>query len=299
MAKAKRLIQTGRGFELELPTSYEEMKREAEATIAKLVAKHPKAKKMWGLLRKDAEVNACWDMANYIAVGCLKYNDHGDVHARITAANALKMLKLLLDNGVQTNIMEMKAGDEDDVYLVVLTAALLHDLGNQVHREDHHLHSVYLAIPILNRLLPELYKDPEVMFEIRGHILHAIYAHPAHVKDLTKEAALVGIADGTDMTKGRGRMAFDSGNVNIHSVSALAIEKVEIKQGTECPIQILVHMSNSAGIFQLQDNLGEKLVDSPLEDHVEIVAQTSPVSPSHDQRILHKIIIRRGRFEAI
>ena len=299
MTKPKRLISTGRGFELELPSSYEKMKAEAEATITKLVAKHPKAKKMWSLLRKDAEVNACWDMANYIAVGCLHYNDHGDVHARIASANALQMLKLLLDAGVVTNLMEMKAGNEDDAYLVVMTAALLHDLGNQVHREDHHLHSVYLAIPILNRLLSEIYKDPEVMFEIRGHILHAVYAHPAHVKDLTKEAALVGIADGTDMTKGRGRMAFDSGNINIHSVSALAIEKVEIKAGTERPIQILVSMSNSAGIFQLQDNLGHKLEGSPLEDYVEIVAQTSPVSPGHDQRILHKIVIRGGRFEAM
>ncbi|MBO3754875.1 MAG: HD domain-containing protein, partial [Candidatus Brockarchaeota archaeon] len=179
------------------------------------------------------------------------------------------------------------------------TAALLHDIGNQVHRENHHVAGVYLAIPLLNRLLPEIYENKEVMYEIRAHILNCIYSHEFDVKDLTEEASIIGIADGTDMTKGRGRIAFDKGNVNIHTVSALSIEKVEIKQGKDVPIQILIHMNNSAGIFQIQETLGKKIIDSPLEGYVEVIAATKPDEPMADQRIIHQLIIKAKRFQAL
>jgi metal-dependent HD superfamily phosphatase/phosphodiesterase len=292
-------IATGKGFELEIPTSYSEMMEEAEKTITQLTADKPKARRMWELLKNDPEVNADWDMANFIAVSKLKYNDHGEVHAKIVAANALKMLKLLLDNGVLTSVIKEKAGDEDDTYLIVLTAALLHDIGNQVHRENHHVSGVYLAIPLLNRLLPEIYENQEVMYEVRAHILSCIYSHEFEVKDLTEEACLIGIADGTDMTKGRGRMAFDKGNVNIHTVSALSIEKVEITRGKDVPVQILIHMSNSAGIFQIQETLGKKIMDSPLEDYVEVIAVAKPDEPVTDQRIVHKLIVKGRKFQAL
>lgn len=292
-------ISTGKGFELEIPTAYLEMVEEAERTIVQLTEGKPKARKIWELIKDDPEVNADWDMANYIAVSKLKYNDHGEVHAKIVAANALKMLRLLLENGVLTSVMKERAGEEDDAYLIVLTAALLHDIGNQVHRENHHVAGVYLAIPLLNRLLPEIYENKEVMYEIRAHILNCIYSHEFDVKDLTEEASIIGIADGTDMTKGRGRIAFDKGNVNIHTVSALSIEKVEIKQGKDVPIQILIHMNNSAGIFQIQETLGKKIIDSPLEGYVEVIAATKPDEPMADQRIIHQLIIKAKRFQAL
>ncbi len=292
-------IETGKGFEITLPESYKSLQEFAEKTITKIVAKYPKAKKMWELLRDDPEVNADWDIANYIAVSKMKYNDHGDVHVKIVAANALSMLKLLNENGVTTSALKEKAADEDDVYLIVMTGALLHDIGIQVHRDDHNLHSVYLAIPLLNRLLPEIYQEPEIMYEIRGHILHCIYAHRFEIKDLTDESALVGIADGTDMTKGRGRLAFDRGSVSIHTVSALAIEKVTIQKGEERPIRILIEMNNSAGVFQIQESLAEKISGGPLDNYIEVVAVAKPDDPNTDSRILHQIIIRDGKMKAL
>jgi hypothetical protein len=291
-------VATGKGFELELPASYVKMKEEAEKTVSELVAGKPKARKLWTLLRKDSEAKADWDMANYIAVSKLRYNDHGEIHAKIVAANALKMLKLLLDNGVSTSLIKEKAGDEDDVYLVVLAGALLHDIGNQVHRENHNISGVYLAIPMLNRLLPKIYKSKEVVYEIRGHILHCIYSHEFEMQDLTEESALVGVADGTDMTKGRGRLAFDKGNVNIHTVSALSIEKVEVKQGKDVPVQILIHLNNSAGVFQIQETLGKKIIGGPLEDYCEVIAVAKPDKPVRDQRIVHRIIIKGKKMQA-
>lgn len=292
-------VTTGKGFELKLPKSYIAMKEDAEKTITRLVADYPKAKRMWELLRDDPEANAGWDMANYIAVAKLGYNDHGDIHVKIAAANALKMLRLLIDNGILTSVVKERAGDEDDAHLIVLAGALLHDIGNQVHRENHNMAGVYLAIPLLNRLLPKIYEDEETLYEIRGHILHCIYSHEFEIKDLTEEAALVGIADGTDMTKGRGRLAFDKGNVNIHTVSALSIEKVEITKGEERPIRIMIEICNSAGVFQIQETLGRKIVGGPLEEYFEVVAVAKPDEPLADQRIVHQIIIRGNKLKAL
>lgn len=292
-------VATGKGFELEVPTSFVAMKEEAERNITRLVASYPKAKKMWELMRDDSEVNADWDMSNYIAVAKLGFNDHGDIHMKIVAANALKMLKILLENGVSTSIIEEKAGDEDDAFLVVLAGGLLHAIGNQVHREQHNVSGVYLAVPILNRLLPKIYKDEETMYEIRGHVLHTIYSHEFEVRDLTKEAALVGIADGTDMTKGRGRMAFDKGNINIHTVSALSIERVEIEQGKDRPVRILIDMNNSAGVFQIQETLGKKILGGPLEEYFEVIALAKPEELEADQRIVHQIIIKGRKMEPL
>lgn len=100
------------------------------------------------------------------------------------------------------------------------------------------------------------------------------------------------------MTKGRGRMAFYKGNVNIHTVSALSIEKVEIMQGRDVPIHILIYMNNSAGIFQIQETLGKKIMDGPLENYVEVIAITKPDEPTVDQRIVHQLVIRRRKFQA-
>jgi metal-dependent HD superfamily phosphatase/phosphodiesterase len=155
-------VHTGKGLELEPSSTYIHMMEE-EATISELLTGYPKASKMWNLLKDDPEVNADWDMSNYIAVAKLGYNDHGEVHAKIVAANALKMLKLLLEHGIMPSVIKERTGDEDDAHLIVLTASLLHDIGNQVHREGHPSYSVYLAIPLLNRLLPEVYEDEEGM----------------------------------------------------------------------------------------------------------------------------------------
>jgi len=289
-----RRVSLGKGFEMIIPENYEELKRQAEEDIEKMLQKYPKALKLWHLLNSDPEVKASWDIADYIAVQKLKYNDHGEVHAKIVAANSLKMLKILLEHNILPDVMKEHAGDEDDAHLIVLAGSLLHDLGNSVHRELHPLHSVYMAIPILNRLLPQIYEELEIAYEMRNHILHCIYSHGEKVKDLTIEASLVGIADGTDMTKGRGRLAFDTGNVNIHTVSALSIEKVTIVKGETKPIKILVEMSNSAGVFQVEETLGPKIRDSPLEKYIEIEAFTRPEG-ENDKRIVHRVLLSEGK----
>jgi hypothetical protein len=208
------------------------------------------------------------------------------------------MLDLLLKRHIPMDFMEAGGGDEDDEHLIVMAAGLLHDIGNQVHREWHNLHSVILATPLLDRVLSEIYPDLEKRTEIRGFILNAIYAHDFEVSDLTKEAALIGIGDATDMTKGRGRMAFELGNLNIHCVSALGIEEVVIAEGKDRPIEIMIQMSNSAGIFQVQETLGKKVVGSPLGDYINITAFTAPEELPSDKRIIQRIYLQGSHFRS-
>lgn len=284
------------GIEVEIPESYDFIETESLNYIDDSLKNYPKAKEMFNMLVNDGEVRANWDLANFIAVKKLKYNDHGEVHTKIVCASALKMLDILLEKGIKPDFVKEGGGDEDDEHLIVMSASLLHDIGNQIYREDHPLHSSYLAIPILNRLLPKIYSDLENRTEVRGFILNSIYAHDADIPDLITEAALVGIGDATDMTKGRGRMAYDLGSLSIHTISALSIERVLILKGEDKPIEIVIEMSNSSGIFQVQEILGKKIIGGPLEELISLKAIVTPSEADYDKRIVRSITLKGKKF---
>ncbi len=82
------------------------------------------------------------------------------------------------------------------------------------------------------------------------------------------------MADALDMAEGRTRIPFQAGKVDIHSVSALAIERVSIEEGKDKPIRISVHMNNAAGIFQVDELFKDKLEGSGLESYIEVEAST-------------------------
>lgn len=284
------------GIEVEIPESYDFIETESLNYIDDSLKNYPKAKEMFNLLVNDGEVRADWDLSNFIAVKKLKYNDHGEVHAKIVCASALKMLDILLEKGIKPDFVKEGGGDEDDEHLIVMSASLLHDIGNQIYREDHPLHSSYLAIPILDRLLPKIYSYLENRTEVRGFILNSIYAHDADIPDLITEAALVGIGDATDMTKGRGRMAYDLGSLSIHTISALSIERVLILKGEEKPIDIIIEMNNSSGIFQVQEILGKKIIGGPLEEIISLKAIVTPSEADYDKRIVRSITLKGKNF---
>jgi metal-dependent HD superfamily phosphatase/phosphodiesterase len=123
----------------------------------------------------------------------------------------------------------------------------------------------------VKELLEGIYDVP-TMTILTSEILHAIISHRKGGRPLTLEAGIVRVADALDMAEGRSRIPFQAGKVNIHSVSAAAVEQIKIEQGEEKPIRIVVRMSNSAGIFQLDELLKEKLGGSGLEPYVEVEA---------------------------
>lgn len=114
--------------------------------------------------------------------------------------------------------------------------------------------------------------------------------------DLIVEAALVGIGDATDMTKGRGRMAYDLGSLSIHTISALSIERVLILKGDDKPIEIVIEMSNSSGIFQVQEILGRKIIGGPLEELISLKATVTPSEVDYDKRIVRSITLKGSKF---
>jgi uncharacterized protein len=251
---------------------------------------------MWDLLVNDAEVKTHWQMADFVATKKLGMNDHGETHAKVATASALTMLEILGRSGVQPDIVAGGLGDEDDAALVVLVAALCHDFGNMVHRTDHADLGIVLAVPVLDRLLPSIYPDRVKMTRIKSFILSAIYTHHGEPKPLTIEAALVCIGDSTDMTKGRGRAAFERGSITIHSVSALAIERVEIREGKDKPIELCISMSNSAGIYQVQEILAPKVRAGPLAGYVDVIAITDACAGDYEHRIVGGIRMDGAKF---
>jgi uncharacterized protein len=219
----------------------------------------------------DEELYALWTAINVNAVDRLGMSDHGPVHVQIVANIALKLLRLLENRQIVPSIITDFKLTQFDAEVVVVLSALLHDLGMSIHRADHEAMSLFVARPIIIRLLDGLYPISTRTI-ILSEISHAIISHRSDGKPLTLEAGVVRVADALDMTAGRSRIPFEKGVINIHSLSAAAIEKVEIGASEQKPIHIKITMSNSAGIFQLDELLKEKLNGSGLEPYVSVEA---------------------------
>jgi len=220
----------------------------------------------------DEELYALWAVMNVNALDRLGMTDHGPVHFQIVSNIALRMLRVLNERGVEAGVVKDFGMTAAEAELVVVLASLLHDLGMSIQRPDHELLSLIVAQPIIDRLLEGFYPVRERTI-LRSEILHAIISHRSDGRPMTLEAGIVRVADALDMTKGRSRIGFEAGVVNIHSISAASIEQVEILEGTEKPLHIHVRMNNSAGIFQIDELLKDKLRGSGLERYVEVAAE--------------------------
>ena len=282
--------------EIIIDATYSELLYKAIDAAEPILERFPRAQRLWQLLVEDEEAQANLDMADWLTTHNLACNDHGMTHAQIVAANAVVIYDLLLRAQVVSDVVDSGAGSEDEACLTIVAGALLHDIGNQVHRVRHEHVGANLALPLLDRLMPEIYPGTEKRVQLRAFILHSIYSHDFEPSPLTFETALVSIADGTDVTKGRGRKAFGLGKVDIHSVSALAIDEVHIAAGKQHPVEITVVMNNSAGFFQIEETLTRKIVKGPLSKHVTVTAVTRPPG-GDDARIIEHLQLHEGEFK--
>lgn len=231
-----------------------------------------KLRKLVERVNADAELIQLYKCANVNAVDRAGMSDHGEVHVRIVANAALRMLRLLMDASIEPSVVAHHGLTREDAEVVVVLAACLHDVGIAVHRENHEWHSLVFAYPKARQLLSDDYADPELTI-IVAEVLHAIVAHRWDTPCLTIEAGTIKVADALDMTQGRSRIPFEAGKINIHSISALAIESVSIEKGDRRPVRIAIRLSNSAGIFQIDELLKRKLSNSMLSPYVEVVAR--------------------------
>ena len=222
-------------------------------------------------VNKDDQIKGWWHVANVNAVARMEINDHSWVHIQIVTNIALKLLRQLTKHHVEPAMVTDYGMTRDDAELVVALTALTHCIGMSVHRHGHEDFSLFLAEPKLRELLVGIFEEPELTVVV-SEVLQGIISHRADGEPLTLEAGILRVADALDMEQGRSRIAFERGRVGIHSLSAAAIEEVEITDGKEKPIRISIRMNNSSGIYQVDGLLKAKLRGSGLEPYVEVIA---------------------------
>ncbi|HEX5449385.1 MAG TPA: HD domain-containing protein [Gaiellaceae bacterium] len=222
-------------------------------------------------VNKDDQLKGWWHVSNVNAVARMEINDHSWVHIQIVTNIALKLLRQLTKHGIEPAMVTDYGMSRDDAEVVVALTALTHCVGMSVHRHGHEDFSLFLAEPKLRELLTGLYDEPDLTV-MTSEVLQGIISHRSDGEPLTLEAGILRVADALDMEQGRSRIAFERGRVGIHSLSAAAIEEVEISDGDDKPIRISIRMNNSSGIYQVDGLLKAKLVGSGLEPYVEVIA---------------------------
>jgi hypothetical protein len=246
-------------------------------------------------IKEDKKLQTYWKCANVMAIERMGYTDHGPTHVKIVANLALKLLRILVEKKLITpSIVENYGMQNDDAEVVVVLGSIFHDLGMIVQRYNHEIYGAFLSLEFLEKCLPPTYDEEQIAI-MTSEILHAIVTHdepsnkPPRNKILTKEAGIVSIADALDMEAGRARIPFQAGKVDIHAVSALSIEKVEVEVAeTGKPIVIKIKMSNSAGIFQIDELLKPRINSSGLEQYFHVIAE---ITGEKENRIIEKFEI--------
>lgn len=238
-------------------------------------------------VKKDTRLWTFWKCSNVMAIDRMGYTDHGPTHVKIVANSALKLLRILADKNVVSSIVKNYGMKNEDAEVVVVLGSILHDLGMVVIRDRHELYGALLALGFIEKYLKTIYSEEERTV-ICSEVLHVIVSHEDPNKPLTIEAGIVRVADALDMEEGRARIPFQAGKVDIHSVSALSIEKVEIQVGEEKPITIRITMSNSAGVFQIDELLKPRIENSGLQNYIHVVAE---ITGEKERKIIERFEI--------
>jgi uncharacterized protein len=233
-------------------------------------------------VNSDDQVKAWWHVSAVNATRRLGMSDHSWVHIQIVLNIGLRLARLLFRRGIVPSVTADYGMGERDAEVVIAAGCLFHCVGMSIHRRDHERFSVFLTADKLPTLLTGVYDEPERTI-IVSEALHTIIGHRRKGHPFTIEAGIVRVADALDMARGRSRVPFEAGHQNIHSLSAYAIEGVKISPGRERAVRVEISMSNSAGIFQIDELLATKLRGSGLEEHIEVIAR---IEAEHEQRLI-------------
>ena len=234
----------------------------------------------------DGEIACRWYMQQ-VTSERLGMSDHSRVHIQIVANIALRILRLAVKGGIEPAAVSDHGLSARDAEVIVIAGALMHDSGMSIHRIDHEAYSLFIADRKLRELLDGIYTEPELTV-IVAESLHCIIGHRRRGEPYTLEAGVVRVADALDMAEGRSRIPVERGDVGIHAISAAAIDEISITAGEERPVRVEIKMNNSAGIFQVDDLLGTKIRGTPLEGHVEVLAE---IEGETEKRLLREFRI--------
>ncbi|MEA2248794.1 MAG: uncharacterized protein QOH46_3323 [Solirubrobacteraceae bacterium] len=236
---------------------------------------------LFDAVNADPQVKAWWHVAG-INAARLSLTDHSWVHIQIVTNIALRLGRLLFRRGIVPAMVSDHGMSERDAEVVIAAASLFHCVGMSIHRTDHESYSLFLTADKLNGLLAGIYDEPERSVVV-AEAMHGVISHRSKGRPLTIEGSIVRVADALDMAKGRSRVEFEAGRLDIHSISAYAIDEVRIVAGTDKAIRVEIEMSNSAGIFQVDEGLGPKLRGTPLAEHIEVIAR---IESEHEKSLV-------------
>ena len=95
-----------------------------ETKIINKLKNFPTCIKLVQYLFEDEELQAMQDYANNVSIKRLGFNDHGPVHMRQVANNAIKMLNILHSNGIQTSLEKEEIAHRVDMPVNKLVALM-------------------------------------------------------------------------------------------------------------------------------------------------------------------------------
>src|SRR5690349_12159406 len=134
----------------------------AERLIFHVPDRHnPKLQALVAAINRDTSLHQLWRCANVNAVDRSNMSDHGPVHIRIVANIALKLIRLLMQAGLEPAIVRDYGLTPEDAEVIVVLGAALHDIRMSIHRHEHETYSLILGAPKARELLSEIYEEPE------------------------------------------------------------------------------------------------------------------------------------------
>ena len=247
----------------------------ADPPIFSVPARHnPRLQVLAERMNADEELRQLWRSANINAVDRLGLGDCGEVHVRIVANAALKLLRLLREAGHPPAAVTHYRLTADEAEIIVVLAAALHDLGLAVHTDPAvagHA-GLVLADRKIRELLDGLYPARERAV-LLAEALHAVAAQDAGVDCLTLEAGVLKLADALDLTKGRARLPAEAAQPVAAANALPTVDEVTIQRARTPPVRVILRMSRSEGLAPVEALLQSKLRRAPLGSLVEMLAR--------------------------
>ncbi len=221
-------------------------------------------------INSNREIKTLWRIINVNAIERLGFTDHGPTHFNFVANYGLKIARIFEKKRIPMSIVHDFGLTNDHAEVVIFLGCVMHDLGMSIHRVNHEIFSLFIAGDFLREILS--FMPVEERTVVISETLHAIisHSHGSAGKTSTVEGGIVRIADALDMSKGRSRIPYRMGKIDIHSVSANAIESVTVEEGKGKPVEIKIVMTTEAGVFQVDDFIEEKLEVSGLTKYIDV-----------------------------
>ncbi len=242
-------------------------------------AKHnPRLQALVERIDADEELRQLWRCANVNAGERCGLGDHGETHARIVANAGLRLLRILLEAGHRSGVVDGHNLARADAEVVVVLAAALHDIGLSVSFADPGGAGLLLAHAKAAQLLDGLY-HPAERTALSAEILHALHAHHQKSASLTLEASVLTTADVLDLSKGR---------VGAAEGETDDVESVHITRGVSRPVRVEIHLGDSGSLPVVTRRLSGRLEILPVTQALEFVVHQAS-SPTRHFVLQHSI----------